>query len=79
MQAIILRPSYFMEMWLSPHLGFDPEKGTARIYGSGDAKASYISAFDVAEFAQPRRSRKQTSGRRFWKWADRRWCRSWMR
>jgi NADH dehydrogenase len=51
MQAIILRPSYFMEMWLSPHLGFDPEKGTARIYGSGDAKASYISAFDVAEFA----------------------------
>jgi uncharacterized protein YbjT (DUF2867 family) len=51
MQAIVLRPSYFMELWLSAHLGFDPEKGTARIYGSGDAKASYISAFDVAEFA----------------------------
>jgi uncharacterized protein YbjT (DUF2867 family) len=51
MQAIILRPSYFMEMWLSPALGFDPEKGSARIYGSGDAKATYISAFDVAEFA----------------------------
>jgi uncharacterized protein YbjT (DUF2867 family) len=51
MQAIILRPSYFMEMWLSPHLGFDPEKGTAHIYGSGEAKVSYISAFDVAEFA----------------------------
>jgi uncharacterized protein YbjT (DUF2867 family) len=51
MQAIILRPSYFMEMWLSPALGFDPEKGTARIYGNGEAKASYISAFDVTEFA----------------------------
>jgi NADH dehydrogenase len=51
MQAIILRPSYFTEMWLSPALGFDPEKGTARIYGSGEAKGSYISAFDVAEFA----------------------------
>ena len=51
MQAIILRPSYFMEMWLGPHLGFDPEKGMARIYGSGEAKVSYISAFDVAEFA----------------------------
>ena len=51
MQVIILRPSYFMEMWLSPLLGFDPEKGSTRVYGSGDAKASYISAFDVAEFA----------------------------
>ena len=51
MQAVILRPSYFMEMWLSPALGFDPEKGTGRIYGSGRAPASYISAFDVAEFA----------------------------
>jgi len=51
MQAIILRPSYFMEMWLSSHLGFDPEKGTARIYGNGEGKVSYISAFDVAEFA----------------------------
>jgi NADH dehydrogenase len=51
MQAVILRPSYFMEMWLSPLLHFDPENGSARIYGSGEAKGSYISAFDVAEFA----------------------------
>ena len=51
MQAIILRPSYFMEMWLSPALGFDPGNGSARIYGSGEAKVSYISAFDVADFA----------------------------
>ncbi len=58
MQAVILRPSYFMEMWLSPALGLDPEKGSARIYGSGEAKASYISAFDVAEFAAAAAVRK---------------------
>jgi len=51
LEAVILRPSYFMEVWLSPVLGFDPEKGVARIYGSGQAKVSYISALDVVEFA----------------------------
>ena len=47
----ILRPTCFMEMWLSPHLGFDVQNGKARIYGSGRAKLSYISLDDVAEFA----------------------------
>src|SRR5208282_6367957 len=28
MQAVILRPSYFMDMWLSPALGFDPVNGS---------------------------------------------------
>ena len=51
MQAVILRPSYFMEMWLSPALGFDAANGSARIYGSGEGKVSYISSSDVAEFA----------------------------
>jgi uncharacterized protein YbjT (DUF2867 family) len=51
MQAVILRPSYFMDMWLSPALGFDFVNGSARIYGSGEAKLSYISAFNVADFA----------------------------
>ncbi len=51
MQAIILRPTYFTEMWLSPALGFDPQNGTAKIYGSGEAPVSYISACDVADFA----------------------------
>ena len=50
MDAVILRPSYFMEVWLSPALGFDPENGSARIYGSGNAKVSYISAMNVADF-----------------------------
>jgi uncharacterized protein YbjT (DUF2867 family) len=51
MEAVILRPSYFMEVWLSPMLGFDPTNGVARIYGSGNAKVSYISASNVADFA----------------------------
>lgn len=51
MRATILRPSYVMEMWLSPALGFDPANGRARIYGSGEAKVSYISFHDVVAFA----------------------------
>ena len=51
LETVILRPSYFMETWLSPALGFDPAHGSARIYGSGNGMVSYISAFDVAEFA----------------------------
>ena len=51
MTAVILRPSYFAEIWLSPALGFDARNGKARIFGSGDEKVSYISAPDVAAFA----------------------------
>jgi NADH dehydrogenase len=51
MEAVILRPSYFMEVWLSPALGFEPANGRARIYGSGNERVSFISAFDVADFA----------------------------
>lgn len=51
MRATILRPSYFMEAWLSPGLGFDPASGRARIYGSGEAKVSYISVQDVVAFS----------------------------
>ena len=51
MQYTILRPSYFMEAWLSPALGFDPAGGRARVYGSGNNRLSYISLADVARFA----------------------------
>ena len=51
MRVTVLRPSYFMEMWLSPALGCDPANGRARIYGTGDAKVSYISVLDVVAFA----------------------------
>jgi len=46
----VLRPSYFMEVWLSPAVGFDPANGKATIYGSGTDPISWISVGDVAEF-----------------------------
>lgn len=47
----ILRPSYFMEVWLSGAVGFDAEGAHAQIYGSGEKPVSYISYKDVAKFA----------------------------
>jgi uncharacterized protein YbjT (DUF2867 family) len=47
----ILRPSVFMEVWLSPHLGFDFQNAKATVYGSGKNRISYISFHDVAQFA----------------------------
>lgn len=47
----ILRPSVFMEIWLSPHLGFDFPNAKATIYGSGQNPISYVSLQDVAQLA----------------------------
>jgi uncharacterized protein YbjT (DUF2867 family) len=47
----ILRPSYFMETWLSPAAGFDPEEGKVQIFGEGNQPISFISFKDVASFA----------------------------
>ncbi len=47
----ILRSSFFMETWLSPHLGLDVENTKAMIYGSGTNPTSYISLHDIAQFA----------------------------
>ncbi len=47
----ILRPSYFMESWLSPLVGFDPAGMKATIYGTGSHPISWISRQDVASFA----------------------------
>jgi NADH dehydrogenase len=47
----ILRPSYFMEAWLSPMVGFDAANATASLYGSGEQAISWISLQDVAQFA----------------------------
>jgi len=46
----ILRSTGFMEIWLSPHLGFDFANAKATIYGSGENKTSYISLHNVADF-----------------------------
>jgi NADH dehydrogenase len=47
----ILRPGYFMEVWLSPAVGFDAANAKAQIYGSGENPVSWISYLDVAQFA----------------------------
>lgn len=47
----ILRPSYFMEVWLSPAVGFDAANGTAVVYGDGTRPVSWVSSGDVAELA----------------------------
>jgi NADH dehydrogenase len=47
----VLRPSYFMEVWLSPAVGFDYANARARIYGSGENSLSLISFPDIAQFA----------------------------
>ena len=47
----ILQPTIFMEVWLSPALGFDAAGGKVRIYGSGENPISWISYKDVARFA----------------------------
>jgi uncharacterized protein YbjT (DUF2867 family) len=51
MTHTILQPTFFMEVWLSPALGFDAVNGTAQIYGEGHNKISWISFQDVARFA----------------------------
>jgi NADH dehydrogenase len=51
MAYTILRPTFYMEIWLSPFLGFDPANAKATIYGKGDKPVSFISLQNVAEFA----------------------------
>ena len=41
--------SWFMDVWLSPHLGFDYANATARVYGPGTSPISWVSSGDVAE------------------------------
>src|SRR5258708_3523598 len=45
-----IQASNFMEVWLSPALGFDYIHGRARIYVSGSKPISWVSYRDVAEF-----------------------------
>jgi uncharacterized protein YbjT (DUF2867 family) len=51
MNYTILRPTFFMEIWLSPAIGFDFPNSKATIYGEGINKLSWISLKDVAAFA----------------------------
>ena len=47
----ILRPTFFMEAWLSPALGFDYPNAKAIVYGEGKNRISWIAIKDVASFA----------------------------
>jgi uncharacterized protein YbjT (DUF2867 family) len=49
MPFVVLRPSFLMEVWLSPALGFDYVEGRVRIYGDGRNPIGWISVADVAE------------------------------
>ena len=51
MAYTILQASYFMDVWLSPALGFDPANGKVRLYGEGARPISWISYRDVARAA----------------------------
>ncbi len=51
MTYTILRPACFMEVWLTPAVGFDYVNAKATVYGEGDRPVSYISAGNVAAFA----------------------------
>ena len=47
----ILQPTFFMEVWLSPALGFDFPNAKATVYGEGKNRISWIAIKDVASFA----------------------------
>jgi uncharacterized protein YbjT (DUF2867 family) len=51
MTYTILQASYFMEVWLTPALGFDVANGRVRLYGDGARPISWISYRDVAHAA----------------------------
>jgi len=51
MPYTILRPSYFMEVWLTEALGFEVMNERVKLYGDGTNPVSFISIKDVAKFA----------------------------
>jgi NADH dehydrogenase len=51
MAYTVLQASYFMEVWLTPALGFDAANGKVRLYGDGSRPISWISYRDVARAA----------------------------
>jgi uncharacterized protein YbjT (DUF2867 family) len=51
MEFAVLQANFFMEVWLSPALGFDYGNGKATIFGDGRKKISWVSSHDVARTA----------------------------
>jgi NADH dehydrogenase len=50
LEYTILRPTYFIEAWLSPALGFDHPNRTATVFGDGTTTHAWISLTDVAGY-----------------------------
>ena len=57
MTYTILRPSFFMEVWLSPAVGFDAANAKAAIYGDGTKplfnRRAHMAQFAVASLENP--------------------------
>ena len=51
MEWVILQPTAFMEIWLSPQLGWDLSRGRVRVFGDGRKRTSLVSLEDVADWA----------------------------
>src|SRR5206468_2103066 len=49
LDAVVLRPGKFMDIWFSPLCGFDVAARTATLYGDGTSPVTWIAAADVAE------------------------------
>lgn len=47
----ILQPTVFMEVWLSPMLGWDVSTARANVFGPGEAPLHWISVDDVVNYA----------------------------
>jgi uncharacterized protein YbjT (DUF2867 family) len=47
----VLQANYFMEVWLSPALGFDYTNARVRVFGEGDQPLRWVSLHDVAGLA----------------------------
>ena len=59
MEYTILSANFFLEVWLSPALGFDYNSGTVTIYGDGQNPISWVSYVDVARTACEATSRPE--------------------
>ncbi len=62
MEAVILRPSFFMQAWLGGH-ALDRQRGVFRVWGAGTAPVSFVSAQDVARLAVAAACRDEPGGR----------------
>jgi NADH dehydrogenase len=59
----ILRPVDFMEVWLSPMVGFNPAEGKVTVFGDGKRPVSWISVRDVARFVAAATEGPQFAGK----------------